>query len=102
MAELATLTGFRGGDVATSYPITIATLILFGPTASAVVGVLVVVAAEAWRKDPDRLKAVFNTSQSALADLSAGWAYVLLGGPVIAIGRSPLAFNQSSATGHNS
>jgi hypothetical protein len=88
LAELATLTGFRGGDVATSYPLTVAAMVLFGPTAAAVVGILVVVAAELWRRDPARLKGVFNTAQSALADLAAAWTYVLLGGPVVAAGRS--------------
>jgi hypothetical protein len=87
LSELATLTLLRGGDVFVSYPITVAAMVLFGPTTAAVVGLFAALFAIGWRQRPSRLKVAFNLGEAVLCDLIAAWTYLLLGGPVIAYGR---------------
>ncbi|MEI8082109.1 MAG: HD domain-containing phosphohydrolase [Actinomycetes bacterium] len=86
LAELVTLTFLRGSDVAISYPITVAAMVLFGPTTATFIGILGAVFAIGWRQRPATLKVVFNLGEAAVCDLAAAWTYVLLGGPVIALG----------------
>ena len=85
VAESSTFTGLKVGYVAISYPLTVAALVLYGPTTAAFVGLCGTVVAVGWRRRPPALKVVFNLGQSVLVDLASGWAYILLGGPLIAI-----------------
>ncbi len=96
-AEAATFTSFKGADIATSYPIMVATLAIYGPTAAALIGTLTVVSAMAlvWRDERlELLKTTFNLSQSLVADLAAGWTYVGLVA-LLARGLSPAIGLQS-------
>ena len=83
LAEGTTLTVFRGGtDASTSYPFTVAAVILSGPFAGAAIGALGALLTVAWRQKPDPLMTAFNVSQVTLADAVSAWTYVALGGPV--------------------
>jgi len=86
ISELATFTFLPGGDVAISYPITVAAMVLFGPTTATAIGILGALFAVGWRQRPAPLKVVFNLGEAAVCDLAAAWTYVQLGGPVIALG----------------
>jgi hypothetical protein len=104
VADLATLTFLRGADIATSFPMTIACLVLFGPTAAAVLSALVAVVTDLARFDRTRssgesasaMKSIFNASQVALGVLAGGWTYVALGGPVVASSRAVAAVPDSA------
>jgi putative nucleotidyltransferase with HDIG domain len=72
------------GSISLAYPLAMATVVLLGPTAGAVVTGL---AALPHLRDKQRLPAelfVFNVSQSMLAALCSGWAYLGLGGRLLA------------------
>lgn len=75
VAEWATFTSFKGGDIAISYPITVATFVIYGPTAAAVVAVLTSLLATAQLRQAP-IKVAFNVSASVAVELAAAWSYV--------------------------
>src|SRR5450759_5444828 len=71
------------GSISLAYPLAMATAVLLGPTAGALVTGL---AALPHLRDKQRLSAqlfVFNVGQSMLAALFSGWAYLGLGGRLL-------------------
>jgi HD-GYP domain-containing protein (c-di-GMP phosphodiesterase class II) len=70
----------QGGVMSVAYPLSSATIILFGPTAGAIVAGLSCIPSAISREDRSWEKAIFNVSQLVLAALVAGWTYWALGG----------------------
>ncbi len=71
------------GSISLAYPLAMATAVLLGPTAGALVTGL---AALPHLRETQRLPAqlfIFNVSQSMLAALFSGWAYLGLGGRLL-------------------
>lgn len=63
-------------SVALAYPITIASVILCGPTAGVFVGVVSILVAQ-FNQRPAPIKAVFNISEASVTRVLSGWAYAI-------------------------
>lgn len=80
---------FSSVHVSITYAVCAAAIILLGPSAGAIVGGISAIPPVFLERDRPIVKHIFNVGQLTLTGAAAGWAYVELGGRMIA--GSPLA-----------
>lgn len=74
---------FGASSISLSFPLTIAGVILLGPTASALVAAAGAVSVSDIRRGKPLLKLAYNLACFVLVTLAAAWAYLLAGGRVL-------------------
>lgn len=76
----------EGCNISLTYPLTVAAIVLSGPTASAVVAGLSAITLMDLRKRTPPIAMLFNLGELLLVTLSASWAYLAMGGRVLQSG----------------
>jgi len=83
VAENAAVKLPDGGSTSLSYPLSLATIVLLGPTSGALVAALSGLNADDIKQRRPATVLAFNVAQVGLSALTAGWMYVWVGGRVL-------------------
>jgi HD domain len=79
--------------VSLGFPLTVAAVVLLGPTSAALVAVPVAVSVSDVRRGTPPLAILYNLSSFVLVTLAAGWAYLWTGGRILLSGAGAVPFN---------
>jgi hypothetical protein len=79
-------------NVSLTYPLTVAAIVLAGPTAGAVVAALSAITLEDIREKTAPTAMMFNFGELVLVSLAAGWTYLALGGRLLLSGGAGPAY----------